>query len=333
MGTRKGRLLGIKRGPLSAGRFVQYTRRGGIIAQKWKRPTGPPKSEITRAQNIKFGQASRLARVQPGEILFPLYEAVRGKPWFLYDWLISCAYGRAFWLTDEFGRTWYPMALADDVSKNLDVLMSTPGAVLYRGPTRWAVLAPGTAGQALAFNTTTIAPFWTPGQGPYLIAEAVAASNIIEFTGLDFTGVRSIYLAGNSLAVSVDGAAIRCQFRIAGTLITSGYRYTLQSFSTSGANAANSSTSAAFALVSSGVDSDADSLAQFTAYMGAPSVSGDKCLQIDSASRFTTGNFERGMGMGALKGVGAVTGFTFLASSGNITGGRVRIFGSPFPIL
>jgi len=331
MATPKKRTLGLKPGPLIRARVSTYISQGQIRVRLPRADSAASDTPTRRLQNKKFGQATRLARLTPPAVMNGLIEAVKGKPWFLYDWIISSIYARAFYITDENGVTYYPMGLAQDISKNLDVLGQVPGDTLYRGQTMWQRTPVGTPGQVLALLGTPPAPAWVPGQGPYMVAETTAVANVIDIQGLDFSSVRGVTLDWNSLQVSVNGASLRLQFYISGSLISAAYRYTLQSFSTSGANAANSSVSSSVILLHSGVGNASNARAQGQGYIGAPSVSGDKQIHLDTSAVFTTGNFERGMGVGALSNVGPITGFRITPSSGNITGGRLRIFGSPFP--
>lgn len=51
------------------------------------------------------------------------------------------------------------MATLRDVSQLLDLIGSTEGAILYRGPEHWQILPPGNPGQVLEVGADAI-PRW-----------------------------------------------------------------------------------------------------------------------------------------------------------------------------
>lgn len=54
------------------------------------------------------------------------------------------------------------LTTSEGLTSVLDMISSTRGAVLYRGATGWAALAPGTAGWRLTTNGAGADPTWAP---------------------------------------------------------------------------------------------------------------------------------------------------------------------------
>lgn len=61
------------------------------------------------------------------------------------------------------GRIWNPEIIADRIRRGLDVIGSTEGGILYRGPEYWEVLPPGEENQVLLIGPDGV-PIW--GEDP-----------------------------------------------------------------------------------------------------------------------------------------------------------------------
>jgi len=312
---------------------LTYVSKGQLIARRWPTDTASRQTPLRKQQNEKLGQAIRLAKLQPAEIVNGLITSKWRKSYFLYDWLVSAAYGNAWAISAPGERTFWPVSVANEISGNLDVLEPTPGAMLFRGEQRWNGIPPGTAGQVLAMAPGNLSQVWVKGQGPALIAEALAASNVIDIQGLDFDPWRMVDIDLHSLQVSVDAAAVNLQLYIDGTLITSGYKYCGQEQSTGGASSVFNSTSAASIPICSNIGNASNKGGQSKIFIGAPTSLLNKVLQFHSVFNYNTSNSANRVGSAILENGGKITGFRLTASSGNIITGRLRLFGSPFPAL
>jgi len=325
------RLLKRRSGPSPRGRFLTYLHRGQLVTAIWPRARGRPTHPNIIRQNQRLAQAVRLAKIQPPEIINGLLQSKWLKGFFLYDWLVKAACGNAWAIDTPGNRTFWPMSLVDDVSANLDVLFPTPGGVLFRGPIRWGGLPVGPPGSALAVNAAGTAPEWVPGQSAALIAEAVAASNVLDIQGLDFSPFRAVTAHFESVSVSVDGAACNLQFYIAGTLITAAYKWAASEGSSSGSGGFGGSGSAASIPLFSNIGNAAGKVGSAFLAFTSPASAAFKNFSGTSTAPFSTTNIAVRHIAGQLANTSPLTGLRLTPSTGNITGARLRLFGSPFP--
>jgi len=333
MAPPKKRLLGLKRGPLIRARVSTYVKNGVLCVRAPRADSAASDTPMRRLQNKKFAQASRLARLTPAPIMNGLIDAVKGRPWFLYDWIISAIYARAFYITDENGITYYPMGLAQDVSKNLDVLGQMPGDTLFRGETIWQRLPVGLAGQAMALAGTPPAPAWVPGQGPYLLAEVTPVSGVIDIQGLDLTTLRTFTAYLEGVTASNNAVAINLQLYCGGTLITSGYNYAGYEVSTGGGTSNPTAVGAGSVPIFSSLGNAAGKTAYAEITFNTPDASRQKMFTSTGAFNYQTTNSAWRSISGFIPNTSNIDGLRLTASAGTILTGRLRLYGTPFPAV
>lgn len=226
--------------------------------------------------------------------------------------------------------------LTVDEQAVLDAIATTQGAVLYRGATDWAALAPGTAGQVLQTGGTGANPSWATASGGggdrTLLATLTPASGVISSLGNTYTGYKRIDLEIFGIETDAD-AQIQLQLEVAASLVTTGYKYATRTISTSATDNAISSTSsatialtgtvaAAYALGGGAGKSLSGFLRLFMPVAGTyKEVIGDVSLN------FTGTNHGRANVAGSLENTGSLTGFKLLPSTGNIDVGTVKVWG------
>lgn len=119
---------------------------GKVRARIWprRRPSKPTKEQAEVRD--KFAQAQRIARYVAPEMMAYIMKAVENSPLLPRDVLTMLAFNRWLMFTTEDGRSYWPMTARTDVSEALDVLGSTPGKVLRRGPQFWEAADPPESG-------------------------------------------------------------------------------------------------------------------------------------------------------------------------------------------
>jgi hypothetical protein len=149
-------------------RRAAYVRdqRGILILAKW--PTGK-KTKISQRQQERidwFIEAQFAAKNTVASQQRIAREAVAGTPLLPRDILTAAFAGRLFAYAVEAHGIMYSVAMANDVSQNLDIIGQVPGDILWRDTDRWNRLPKGSAGQVLIIDATTGFPVWqTPSGG------------------------------------------------------------------------------------------------------------------------------------------------------------------------
>jgi len=147
--------------------------RGTIRVRKWPKKRGPPKTDAHREQVEKFSQANRLAKYALPQSQVAAISATKNTSFYPRDLQVMAMYGRAWALAFPGQRTLWPVAARQDVSGSLDVLASTEGDLLARGPNFWSQVPGGTLGQVLTSNGGSLLPSFKPA-GPFTGAVAYA---------------------------------------------------------------------------------------------------------------------------------------------------------------
>ena len=108
-----------------------------------------------------------------------------------------------------FGRNTAGAGAGEEVtaSQVLDWLSSTRGAVLYRGASGWAVLAPGTAGQVLRTGGSGADPSWQDGPNHF----GGGGDGAIDFDGS--STVLGVAPVANVYTMTADMSATTCRTR------------------------------------------------------------------------------------------------------------------------
>ena len=143
-----------------------YANRGALVAAKWPRKRGSPKSPVTREQNEWFRQANLLAKYADGQSQWMAIEVSRGSPWYPRDLLISAMKGRLFETLTIDGVEFRSVAIRDDVSSDLDFLAGkVTGTIIVRGADLWSALIPGTKDHVLTSTGPGLLPEYAAGGG------------------------------------------------------------------------------------------------------------------------------------------------------------------------
>lgn len=103
------------------------------------------------------------------------------------------------------------------ISAVLDLIDDTRGAVLYRGATAWAALAPGTAGEVLSTNGAGADPAWIPqsgGGGGWTLINtfAVAAQTEVDCLSVFSNTYDEYEIAVNGFVPNASGGDMAMQF-------------------------------------------------------------------------------------------------------------------------
>lgn len=152
--------------PALRGRVVIQHRGGQVIASKWPRRRGKPKSAKTLEQNEWFRQANILARYADWKSQWQAIRLSKNSGWYPRDILMSLMAGRFIELIVIDGEEYYSVALRDDVSKDLDIVTGkAPWVIMVRGSDLWEPLANPTIKSVLQCDGPNQLPHWEPGGG------------------------------------------------------------------------------------------------------------------------------------------------------------------------
>jgi hypothetical protein len=122
------------------------TVRGRPRVRAWPKKRGRPKSQKQLDAILQFSAYQWVAKNADPRMLYAAGEATRGTPFYPRDLLTMAMSGRLFTIDFPGERSLYSMAQRRDVSESLDILASTPGYTLVRGPQFWqGVPAPSSA--------------------------------------------------------------------------------------------------------------------------------------------------------------------------------------------
>lgn len=162
---------------------------GDPRVRAWPRPRGANRHPTNIFWTEWLRGVTFLWRYQPSKFVAQLTAATKGTPWMARDPFISGARGRAWSITDQEGRTYYPMPVREAVSQSLDTIAQLAGSMLARAATGWAEVPGGSPGEVLTSNGPAAIPSWQPGgvavdQGASLqfngsIVQASSGSNLI----------------------------------------------------------------------------------------------------------------------------------------------------------
>jgi hypothetical protein len=152
---------------LTRGGFLIRDTRHGPVAQAWPRPRGPAKTPYDFYKQKEFGNASHIAANPYYLDYLTAVQMVKGSTWVPRDFLVSCAYGRAYTIEPIGGPEWPNYRdMAPNPQYVLDLLGDTVGSIIYRSEDGWVLLDPGNVGQIL--TETTGGPIWADNTGPYV---------------------------------------------------------------------------------------------------------------------------------------------------------------------
>jgi len=196
--------------------------------------------------------------------------------------------------------------------------------------------AAGTNGQVLTSAGSGLPSWTTPSAGALTLLSTVTASNSatvdIETT---FSSTYDAYLLiVSNFVMPNDNENLRGRFKLSGAYVTSSTYYgklmnlvsTTTSFNSDNTNAATSF------LIGTGLGADSSDIAGFNIIIYNPSsTTKQKRVVISGVASASTGvgpnQTTTFFGSGSNSGTGAMTGFRFFMSAGNITSGTFRLYG------
>lgn len=154
---------------LSRGNFYVRDTKWGAVAQVWPVKRGPPKTPYDFYKQKEFGIAARMA-ANPIDLDYgTAVEMVKGSTLVPRDFLLQCAYGRAYVIEQEDGFQWPNYRdMAPNPQYVLDLITTTVGTLIWRSDVGWVQIDPGNTGQLL--TVTDDGPSWEdptvpPGSG------------------------------------------------------------------------------------------------------------------------------------------------------------------------
>jgi hypothetical protein len=216
------------KGPSFKGVITVDTVRGVLRIRskpKYRGKDTPERKEWMR----KWGDNHRLWRYAPPQIQVQWIEATAGTPYYPRDIWTSFNYGKAAYFFDPvIKKMVYTVYSRSEVSKSLDSISQTEGAVLYRGKTLWEVPPSGAAGQVLALASvgTQLLPRWTAGGGGaagVVIATVIPAAGVLDIQGLDLTPYREVELRFDEIEIDTADIFMNLRLYNDGTLVTADY--------------------------------------------------------------------------------------------------------------
>lgn len=147
------------------GTISAYIRGGRIVARGMPRHVPASRRPIQLWWQEWFRQANLLAKYADHKSIITSRESTAGTPWGQRDMLLAAMRGRLWSIGLSDGRTLYPMAAVNDVSKSLDVVAQVPGSILVRTASIWTGLPPGPADYVLTSTGPGSPPIWAPSSG------------------------------------------------------------------------------------------------------------------------------------------------------------------------
>lgn len=327
-----------RKAPSLRGMLVVSTWRGIPYISAWPKKRPRPLPAKTIEQNEWFRQANRLTKYIAPELQITARNAVAGTPLYPRDIQIQLMAGTLFSIQFPGEGTMYSMATRRAVSDSIDVLGSTENGVLFRGPDFWDVLAPDTAGKVLQTNGPSSPPTWeTPSGGgggawTEIANQTAPAAGIFDFTSLSLGAFRELALVFTDLKPTVAEGFFDLQIFDGGSLVTTGYHWAYQAYSTSNfARTARSTTDSAIAITGSGTNWG---VAQ-TTYQGFsgtliianPTTVADRLVYWNGTHQQVTGNTNGYRGCGKFDIVTGMDGFRIKNRVNAIASGEVKLLG------
>lgn len=134
--------------------------RGSLRIRAWPKKRPGPRNPTNEFWSRWLKAITYVYRYQPAEVQFQLQRATQGTVWMPRDIFISSARGRAFALTDQYGRKYFPMPYVVDVSESLDTVGQFEGMMMFRGTDLWSPIPIGPSGHVL--TSLDGYPQWQP---------------------------------------------------------------------------------------------------------------------------------------------------------------------------
>lgn len=185
--------------PAHPGRFYMRTFRGTPVLSAWPRKRGTPKNPITLAQNDLMRQlAAALKDVTPADRV-AAENFARGSGYAWRDVMSRAMFGR--FINIDIWDVVGPQEV-------LDLITSTPGAMLFRTSAQWVEVSPASEGLVLTFHDVDTPPTWEPsgggGGGGGVYANTLDGTPSQGSTGLTST----INFGTSSVTDTLNGVAI-----------------------------------------------------------------------------------------------------------------------------
>lgn len=150
--------------PLSRKRFLVRDTKHGPVASGWPVSRGAPKTPYDFYKQAEFWYAAKMAANPYPLDLGTAIEMVKGTTLVPRDWLMMCAYGRAYIIENPDGSQWSNYRdMAPNVQYVLDLLGRTAGDLIYANNDGWYTLPRGNAGNLLTIVNGL--PAWVDDHG------------------------------------------------------------------------------------------------------------------------------------------------------------------------
>jgi hypothetical protein len=327
-----------QKAPSLKGIAVVSSWRGIPILRRWPKKRKRPLPEKTQEQNDWFTQANRLTKYIAPQLQIVARDAVAGTPLYPRDIQIQLMAGTLFSIKFPGEGIMYSMATRRAVSDSIDVLGQTESGILYRGADFWDVLPPDTAGKVLTTQGPNTAPSWEDAAGGgggiwNEIANLDApAAGVFDFQGLDFSSYREIQIVFTDLKPTISEGFFNLQIFDGGTLVTTGYDWSYQAYSTSNFSRTARVTGApAIAVTGSGTNWGVNfsTLQGFsgTLTITDPDIVADRLCYWIGTHQQVTGFTNGYRGAGKIDVVSQLDGIRISEATNPIASGKVKIIG------
>lgn len=321
------------------GNLVVSTWRGLTVVSRWPSRRKRPLHPKTVAQADWFQQAATLTKYLDPEFQTAARNAVKDTPLYPRDVAMMQMAGTLMAFKHDGERTLYSMATRTKVSESLDVLGDELGGVLVRHGEFWVPAVPTAAGEILVAQGSGQPPKWQAGGGgsggfwQVIDSIPIDGSGIMDVSGMDLSSYKRIELMLEDLTTDTDQDHVDFQFYISGSLVTSGYRYSIhtESSTNSAVQYRNSSTSAIRLDGASTLFALGNAAGEYLAFKGGidtPASSNQKAMDFRSQYVQPSGAIAQTTGVGGLFSTGEITGFKVFANAGQLQSGNLTIIGA-----
>jgi len=169
------------RTPSLRGSMMIDSTRGSLRVRSWPKKRPSPRHPTNEYWSNWLRSITLIYRYQPAAVQFQLQKATKGTIWMPRDIFISAARGRAWLLTDENGRSYFPMPFVREVSESLDAIAQLEGQMVYRSSGLWAPVPAGNDGEVLTYNATENKPEWQPKPftGVYFVPLSITQTSLV----------------------------------------------------------------------------------------------------------------------------------------------------------
>ncbi|MDR7101535.1 hypothetical protein [Croceicoccus sp. BE223] len=163
--------------------------------------------------------------------------------------------------------------------------------------------------------------------------QSAPASNQFDFSSLTLSGYQRLVLMLDGLVVGTDGAFIQLRLKIAGSEISTSYRWHHRVHSSSSTIESTNTQTGTFVPLIYGSASDwgignaAGKSGSAMVQISNPTAALYKTMTVDSVVNAKTGSIVRAIGGGSLDNTGSMNGLRVYPSTGTLTAGKATLYG------